>query len=217
VLAAVRRQHRRSVRSELARVRGPIALGQLESFDLGDAERFPTRRIREVVIERRYADKVAPFIRWSVNTTRHIRIEDRIPTLAAVLPPNLIGAHAISHLAGISELQPDLPYLWPWWRSRPASEPTASAQRERMRAGLCWALETGRHEELNAALKIRGARPLAGWHDIGARVAEVFAELRVRVGGSWRFVGREALVRALDRLGWTPEVGVRPQPSRSRR
>jgi hypothetical protein len=59
--------------------------------------------------------------------------------------------------------------------------------------------------------------PWRGWHDIGARVAEVFAELRVRVGGSWMFVGREALVRALDRLGWTPEVGVRPQPSRSRR
>jgi hypothetical protein len=103
-LERIRRHHRRAVRQQFGRIHGPLVRDLVAEFDLGDGEVFPTHLIREQVFERRSYDKVAPLIRWAVASTSHFRPEDRLSHVAAMLPANLIGRHAVSHLLWAGDL-----------------------------------------------------------------------------------------------------------------
>jgi hypothetical protein len=95
---------------------------------------------------------VAPLIRWSVRSTRHIRLEDRLSHIAAALPASLIGAHAISHLRYVDDLVAEHPhrryYAYPY--------APAVCSRDELHDACRRALETGGHGELNAILKAHG-------------------------------------------------------------
>lgn len=78
-----------------------------------DAERidyrsYPDVEISNIVWERRAADKLSHFERWAVEITKHLPKEERLPYLKRMLPDNLIGRHAYSHLERIDELG----YYW---------------------------------------------------------------------------------------------------------
>jgi hypothetical protein len=99
----------------LAPLRGPVDQDAIIEMDLGTAERFPNHLVHARVLERHSFDKVAPFVRWAVASTTHIRQEDRLSHVAAVLPANLIGAHAVSHLTSCDELVVDGPHRWRYY------------------------------------------------------------------------------------------------------
>ena len=65
---------------------------------LGDAERWRAHDIRNMVRDRRSADKTAPFEAWAEEITKGLDLEDRLSAVKAVVPKNLIGWHAISHI-----------------------------------------------------------------------------------------------------------------------
>jgi hypothetical protein len=167
-LAAIRRAHRRSVRQKLTIYSGrsPVAY-VAEDSDLGDDANWPTHRIREVVVERRDHDKVAPLIRWAVATTKTTRLEDRLSGLAVALPPGLIGQHAISHLEFLDELAPDYPHRhhYYWYRRGLTGSPRWS--QEELSRRVRTAVERGGHAELNHRLKyVESPRLFHGLHDL---------------------------------------------------
>jgi len=110
-LALVKRSARRAAGQRLGRLDGLGASDlnrELEELDLECIELRQAREVRYKVRARRDADKLAPLIRWAVTSTRDMRPIDRLPYLASVLPQNLIGAHALSHLRWEKKLNPDL-------------------------------------------------------------------------------------------------------------
>ena len=116
-LRSIHRRHRSAVAQRLRR---DIAVRHAEPddlFDLGDHTRYPDHEIRDVVRARRDADTLNHFERWAVAVTRHLPVEDRLPTLRAWLPDGLIGAHALTHLERLPELNPPAEHDW-WWRRR---------------------------------------------------------------------------------------------------
>jgi hypothetical protein len=111
----VKRSARRAAGQRLGRLEGLRAghlTRELEELDLECIELRQAREVRYEVRARREADKLAPLTRWAVASTRDMPPIDRLPYLASVLPQNLIGAHALSHLQWEKELNPDR--LW-WW------------------------------------------------------------------------------------------------------
>lgn len=69
--------------------------GENEKFDpLYD----PTHKVREIMWDRRQGDKLGGFIRWATAITKDLPLEKRLPHIKRLLPDNLIGRHAISHL-----------------------------------------------------------------------------------------------------------------------
>lgn len=62
------------------------------------------REIGVMVRDRRGADKLNHFERWAVKRTREMPAEARLGHLAGVLPPGLIGEHAMTHLEHNPEL-----------------------------------------------------------------------------------------------------------------
>lgn len=98
--ASIHGRERARLRSALHELR---AVGDPIDFD-GDLTWIARRDIEEMVDDRRGADKVGPLLTWAE------RLVERDPALAAaspedrevyfrkILPPGLIGNHAISHL-----------------------------------------------------------------------------------------------------------------------
>lgn len=116
-LAIVRRSGRRAGARCMARLIGlntSQLLDELDRFDFDQLELRQTRDVRDVVRERRYADKVGPLMRWAIGTTKGVRPEDRLSRLATTLPQNLIGAHAMSHLEIRREFNPAIGRVKNW-------------------------------------------------------------------------------------------------------
>jgi hypothetical protein len=185
-LAGVRRSHRREVRKQLRTFVDPMRVDDLEFHDLSDYHRYPTRATREVVFARRNADKVAPLMRWAVGSTRSIRHEDRLSHLAAILPANLIGRHAMTHLDWMQELNPIKKWSIFWFSPREARDPNE------LREAIESVMDAGYHRAFNAFVKggvssevmgeepVQACRLLLGLHDIESFVAVVMAPASAR-------------------------------------
>jgi hypothetical protein len=176
-LASVRRSVRRVGALRMARLVGlnPVQLlDELDAMDFNQLERRQTRDVGFVVQDRRYADKVAPLMRWAVASTKNVRPEDRLSKLARSLPKNLIGAHAMLHLEIVEELNPIWPRpRWSFHRTVPDL-----GEGERLRSGLHVVLESGLHRDFNRLLAAhadgaRICRPLEGSQDIEAFIDEL--------------------------------------------
>jgi hypothetical protein len=114
--------------------------------------------LREMVHERRSADKTVPLLQWArarVAAREFLREQDTAGVLAhfrTVLPDGLVGEHARSHLAAGLRVWPD------WWG--PATRPTRELQ---TRQELHVIIAAGLHGALNARLRaeltvVRSAR-----------------------------------------------------------
>lgn len=92
-----------------AEVRNALRVTQLdednEPSDKVDIHGYPDHEIRYLVGERRGADKVGPFMRWAVEVTRDIPLESRLSYVRGLLPKNLIGEHAVGHVAFLEEFR----------------------------------------------------------------------------------------------------------------
>ncbi len=92
----IHKQERAAVRADL---RGALGAPDVDAWtDDRDASRRRTGRIRSMVWDRQVGDKLGPMFRWATAATAHLRVEDRLPFLRAVLPKGLVGDHALSHL-----------------------------------------------------------------------------------------------------------------------
>ncbi len=147
------------------------------------------REVKGVVSRRRSQDKVNPFTRWARHRTRFVPLADRLTTLASVLPKNLIGHHARSHLA-------HRPYFSPNAK-RPRRRVSAWLDRgyvlQIMRrlvvtasgvAALHQVLDSRRYRlvgwsEADARL-LNCSRRLLGLHDVAAFVTELNATRETR-------------------------------------
>lgn len=114
-LRFVHRVARRAIRTRLGMYRGPAADVLDAALDeRADLTMWPQHRIRDIVVERREADKLSQLYRWAHAYTEHLPQEDRLPALRAAFPATTVSSrHALSHL----EWDEDLcePYSEAWW------------------------------------------------------------------------------------------------------
>ncbi|RKG91747.1 hypothetical protein [Corallococcus terminator] len=92
--ASVHRAARHESRRELATW---LRAGDLDA-DVPDCAPWRGPEIRQVKCSRREGDKVNPFIRWATARTRELPREERLDHVRALLPPGIIGEHALEHL-----------------------------------------------------------------------------------------------------------------------
>jgi len=89
--ARVKRRERRTVRQELHRHC---------DADFADETKFDLHRdvrLRWIVWGRRSADKLNHFMRWCDSLTRGMTKTQKLDSVRAILPKNLIGDHAFGH------------------------------------------------------------------------------------------------------------------------
>ncbi len=167
--------------------------------DFGEGRR--TSAISNMVWDRRAADKTGPLVRWAaaaVESDPALREADW-PTqkawFTAVLPKDLIGQHALTHIE--MAIGPSATYSW--MRRKPA-RPLTDIRAE-LTLQVRRILESGRHGELNIRLRqeygvdraapwikesdqMRPERLLGGLHDVEAFVDDVVrdSDLRKVVG-----------------------------------
>lgn len=110
----------------------------------------PSRR--DMIIYRRNADKVGSLIRWAERTVAtHPRLadatlEDRLTYFRAVLPPGLIGDHAVLHIE--FAIDPERQAWRERWRARRRAEPPTRPEIAMVEAIVA----AGLHGELNARI-----------------------------------------------------------------
>lgn len=93
--AAVKRATRHNIRTELHKVAvDPDYYDESHT----DFAAYPEHEIREVVYERRVADKTGPFERWAAAITEDVNQDSRLTYVKSLVPEGVIGDHAISHL-----------------------------------------------------------------------------------------------------------------------
>ena len=135
------RQHRRQVSERLA---------DLRWWDYDDFVVSVThnnnRRIHEIKWDRRAADNVSAVVRWAEALTKDIPKGDRVAFMKRLLPDNLIGRHALTHL---DFLDNEVDYRR--WRAR-------HEEARRLRAAELTnlvrdLLSVGAHAEINIAIK----------------------------------------------------------------
>jgi hypothetical protein len=169
--------------------------------DLGDLALYPQHRIREMVRDRRAADKLNHFERWAVRSTMDIPVPNRLSHLRSVLPDGLIGDHAVSHLRWIDEIVPPAEHDWRYHRSgrypqRPDPVPVLAGR-------LRMLVETGGHALLNRMIRQASPRvwdertesaisprTLAGVHDVDDFALDV---IRRKGGGAHAEVVHQVL------------------------
>lgn len=149
--------------------------------------------IREVVRDRRAADKVSPLMRWAEAKADDFgdTPQERCSALRAILPPNLIGWHAMSHVSALGEYDTDL--RWNRRNRRTPAERRAmtrrSAQSDHDRLVNALNERLADHGELNRRLKrtldvdrsgnvIGSMRLWAGRHDTVAFVEYILRDRR---------------------------------------
>lgn len=97
------RAHERQILHDLRRGVDPDGYG-----DLGVSDRH-RRDVTEMVWDRRAADKVGPLLRWAGRTVERdpklaaASAQGREAHFRALLPPGLIGDHAVTHLRRVLE------------------------------------------------------------------------------------------------------------------
>ena len=178
-LARVRRRGRRQLADDLRFLSGPAAV-VAERWDDAtfDGRAWPQREIKEAVWDRRAYDKVGPFERWAVAVTAHLEPPDRLDAMRGLVPPGLMGRHALSHIDFLDHFSGHLP---PRYRDRPAAKPARSGPD--YGAELRRVLAEGRLGEFNRWMKRPefakadaepACRTLAGQHDIEAFLDDCF-------------------------------------------
>lgn len=150
-LAGIKRRARRNLRRDLHTIAHPGAAGPvLDAWDaapIGPAT-YPSGEIRSAVWRRRSSDKLGPLLRWAKATTADVPIEDRLTTIARHFDDNLIGRHALGHVADTRHFRIPSDVL-SWWDRLGAGVPGPSSA-PRIEAVALAALEDGRHGELTA-------------------------------------------------------------------
>lgn len=125
--------------------------------------------IKNVMWERRNGDKLGALLRWAPAVTAHLDDpEDRYMAMKAVLPDNLIGRHALSHLEFMDEFDRGdtsrrARFAWPARVPDPWRDPThiEHVVREILAAG--W------HKDLNRRLLVK----FAGLHELDEFIERV--------------------------------------------
>lgn len=97
--ASIHRSARHRSRVEMAQLaRDPEAFENLAGLD-----DEVTGELRQMVRGRRDGDKLAPFIRWARAITRELPPHSRMGHLRGLVPPGVIGDHALFHLSHVRE------------------------------------------------------------------------------------------------------------------
>lgn len=104
-LCAIRRKARRAARRDTRLISHEEDFG---AFTERDLYAYPTVDIRREVQERRDADKLAHFQTWAIKVTDGMEPDARMAHMMKILPDNLIGWHARSHLRWLDEFELDL-------------------------------------------------------------------------------------------------------------
>ncbi len=139
--------------------------------------------IKQIMWDRRLGDKLGAFLWWAPVVTAHLDCpEDRYMHIKSMLPNNLIGRHALSHLIHMDEFDCGNPYLYGLGRynrryHRTESDPWRIP--ERVAGVLRELIANGFHADLNRVFLVDGlhavedrARELAFTpEDWGAKVA----------------------------------------------
>lgn len=194
IARAQRRATRQAVR-RLAVAADDLTLEALEAR-LVDIQLQRCRDLDDAVGWRRTGDKVGPLIRWAPRATVDLRIQDRLPTVRAWLPANLIGRHAVSHVQWAEGMSVDFDHERYFERALPSGP-----NRDEIVGRVVEIIAGGRHAELNRRIRaacgvvVDGSqiasmgRLLSGLHDVDAFVAVMIAERQGRIrwyrGESW--------------------------------
>lgn len=117
--------------------------------DLVNPVNFGWYGMNDVIYNRRGADKVAPFERWAVARTKDINEPvDRLNYIKSLLPENLIGRHAITHVEFLDEFKVDYDHVLRYFRHVKEHDEKGDIAK-----ALLAALSDGRHKEINRILK----------------------------------------------------------------
>ncbi len=163
---AARRARRRIHKTARARTRMELIAGD----DGGVASTLARHEIVQQMWRRRQADNLSALFRWAEKTTRHISDpEDRYLAIQAVLPNNLIGRHALSHIAYLDRFRKpgDDPDWWRYRREDPAERAVRLAAEHRRRVDALAELAAIHLGAVNAWLKAHPSCPRPGSHPRG--------------------------------------------------
>lgn len=110
-LQAIRRNKRREARQDLR-----IALKEENhgEFTERHLHRDENNDIHREVRERRDGDKLTHFLTWAIKVTDGMEPDARMAHMVKILPDNLIGWHARSHLRFVDEFDIDVARLEHW-------------------------------------------------------------------------------------------------------
>lgn len=178
---AIHKSQRSRQRNLLAEIR--------QDFDFTEPDFHEGRRksaLHWMVLDRRGADKIGPLTRWAAavveadpalsNAPLHVRVR----YFRQILPPDLIGAHAVQHIEWALRALASRDQ----WKARDdARRKRPSRRRAEVEADVRRLLVDGRHADLNAALRHHyrlldeevqvPRRFLLGSHDVEPFAAEV--------------------------------------------
>ncbi len=156
-----KRAVRRTVRADVSR----------DGVDDLPLDLFRDAYVSGVVQRRRDADKLNHFMRWCEAMTEGMSYEDKLSTVKALLPKNLIGEHAYGHW----ELHCKYPRRFPrnWYHLKTARREQGRYDSLRFRLRRALAEDPTLTGRLNAAIKARKLpdeprRMLLGVHDVDA-------------------------------------------------
>jgi hypothetical protein len=128
--------------------------------DAGESDFREGRRkaaMKWMVVDRRSADKIGPLTRWAVRTIeqdpglRDAALADQVAYFAAMLPTDVIGRHAVFHIEFALRWRFHRDSARRYWGPPPG--PTRAERRAQVVADARVVLESGRHRELNVALR----------------------------------------------------------------
>jgi len=139
---------------ERARLRGALATARRDEPDDVEVDlAFVDRGARrDFVLDRQSGDKIAPLINWAVRTIaksadlRQLTPRDQLDHFRRVLPDNLIGRHAVSHLEWVIVDRVE-------WQARRAQRRARGRIGDELAAAVDRILAAGAYGELNRALK----------------------------------------------------------------
>lgn len=100
ILKAIRRNKRREARQELRLIVAEENFGEFTERDIYRDENIDLYR---AVQDRRDADKLTHFMTWAIKVTDGMEPNARMAHMIKVLPDNMIGWHARSHLQFVDE------------------------------------------------------------------------------------------------------------------
>jgi len=177
-----------------ARMRDGLAVARGTTPEINDTYRT---EIAGMVFTRRFYDKEAPLVRWARATIaadpvlREATREEQVAHFARLLPPTLIGRHAISHIAaGLDWDDRAVGLTCQVPRPAPPADATERLVRQILAAGL--------HGTLNANLRTAYARQASAGRDDGT-------------GSQPRALPRRLLLGAHDAEAFAREMAAYPQ------